>query len=227
MRRHTRARLLAVAAGGLVGAAAAALLAGSVPASSREEGSDAVDPPRRTTTRATPPAVAASRRSARGRPSILTPGSADYDPFTAARVFDLDTFELFEEEPRDPAFADRRERFLLDTLGGVLRRQVEGLALDGLECRATACRVRVVVPEAEQPWAERVLGFLRWCHQRTTRSSWSPDGVVIELVSFCRTDYLDHDRFEADVRILADRIEPFLANLRAASTEGVTAAAGP
>lgn len=198
-RRSVGATILAVAGGVLVGVAGALSLGAPSSGVSSREGTAAADTARRerAATRARPPVTSTRPRGGRERPAILTPGTPDYDPLTAARVFGLDEFEIIEAEERDPAFADRRERFLREELGGIIAQLAPTLVIEAIDCRSGSCLVRGRAPVGDRQRAETVMQWMPWCSSATYRSDVTPDGdVVVEIAALCRREHVDHDEFE-------------------------------
>ena len=152
MRRREIAAVVAVA----WGAFAIGWLLNPPGAAVRAQGGEppGVQPPSSTMTAAAvggdaPLAAGAETRPAPTRPATptvqLTPGAPGYDGEAAATWLDLTPAQLFEREPRDPAWASAME----ESVGRLLAERAQATGLErvvvGGECHTSTCRTTIEV----------------------------------------------------------------------------------
>lgn len=69
------------------------------------------------------------------------PRSKDYDPVVVNRTLDISPVNLFDKEPRDPAFAGPREQALQARIDERLRARVKFPAKVDVNCRTSSCEL--------------------------------------------------------------------------------------
>lgn len=125
-----------------------------------------------------------------------------------------DMLEQFAQEPRDAAFADRREAYLRRVYGGMLQRLAPGTSVTELECRTSVCVIEVTLPD--DPWAHDVVGWLPWGDRRSTTDVVASDGrLTTEIVAEYAAETRGHDYFEQVADDTLHRIELGLVELHA------------
>lgn len=78
----------------------------------------------------------------------INPRAPDYDPVRLGAVLDVSARQLFEREPRMPAWAERvevQQRSQMEALRAVF----PSIEVDEVECRTATCRTTIVVDPAE------------------------------------------------------------------------------
>ena len=71
------------------------------------------------------------------------PTSKAYDPVVLNRAMDLSPLELFDTEPRDPAFAEPRERALRERILERLRSRIDFVPQVDVRCHTSSCELTI------------------------------------------------------------------------------------
>ena len=142
--------------------------------------------------RATSPSPGASRAS-----SPVDPTSARYDATVAARILSRSPSELWEREPRDEAFAGRREQFMRGRFVELLAQLVPGASLDHVECRRGTCLLDVSAATDDAAQLDGALSFIPFGDRFETESTELESGrtTIRVHVSFTR-EHVDAVEFE-------------------------------
>lgn len=126
---------------------------------------------------------------------MLAPGSAAYSPAHAAVAAGLDSFQVFEREQRNEAFAGRREQFLREHATEMFARHAPDMRLEDIECRTGSCLATLDAPNNE--WSHQMVSAVRWGSRYSKRVS-APEGgrVMIEVAVLMDRELLDHATYE-------------------------------
>lgn len=73
----------------------------------------------------------------------IDPGGRDYDPVVLNRALDVSPVKLFDQEPRDPAFAGPREVALRERIIERLRSRISFVPKVDVSCRTSSCELTV------------------------------------------------------------------------------------
>ncbi len=126
---------------------------------------------------------------------MLAPAASAYSPAHAAIAAGLDTFEVFEREPRNEAFATRREQFLREHAAAVFERHAPEMEISSLECRSGSCLVTLDAPD--EPWSKTLAGAMGWGTVHELHVSQPVDGrITIEVAALMDRELLDHATYE-------------------------------
>jgi hypothetical protein len=129
------------------------------------------------------------------------PRSPEYDPIELVRALDADPWGVVIAEPRVTEFAERREGLLSDRVRRLLDSNKLPVALDGVQCFASSCVIRVSSAEAGDTVVHDVTTALQAApllfDYITRRSPPQWDGVRrIEFAVLFRPDSRAHDGYE-------------------------------
>lgn len=145
---------------------------------------------------------------------MLAPGHVAYSPAHAVIADGLDTFEAFERERRDEAFAGRREQFLREHVAAVLARHHPAMEIAAIECRNGSCLIVLDAPA--EPWSTTLANAVGWGRVHEVRVGEPIDGrVTIEVAALMDRELLDHATYERYLRDWRQRVAPDLDALRA------------
>jgi hypothetical protein len=128
------------------------------------------------------------------------PRSPEYDPIELVRALDADPWALVIAEPRVTEFAERREGLLADKVRRLLDSRRLPVALDGVECFASSCVIRVSSAEPGNVVAYAVSAVLEAAplfDSVTGRSPAERDGTrQIAFAVLFRPDSRAHEDYE-------------------------------
>ena len=136
------------------------------------------------------------------------PRSPDYDPIELVRALDADPWGVVTSEPRVTEFAARREGLLSDKVRRLLDSNKLPVALDGVECFASSCVIRVASTEAGDTVVHDVTTALQTApplfDYLTRRSPPRRYGVRrMEFAVLFRPDSRDHDGYARRIEELS------------------------
>lgn len=131
----------------------------------------------------------------------VDPRSKDYDPITLSRVTRTRPSELLSKEPRDPAFAETRERALRARLAVRLRTRISFETRVDVECRTSSCDVTVQGPASVDDMNAVLdaidLGALSEVTEiGTTTGEGSSDQRAMKIVMLYSAERRDHASYD-------------------------------
>lgn len=149
----------------------------------------------------------------------LSPRHQRYDALYKAAYLKLTTAEVFEQEPREPAFADRREQFMEQAFQPLLGELVPTATVSDVECRTACCVVHVRAPQSA--WSKSVQGYLAWGELSSIAAhAFADGGTGYEITACSGRATLDHQAFETMVTARLAQVAPDLRALRDAALAG-------
>jgi hypothetical protein len=132
---------------------------------------------------AAPPPRFITRPFADKSPLVSDPKSPDYDVVRLSRLAHLSFGTAFENEPRDPVFAPRREQMLRDTVEADLASVHAASRLLSVECKSATCKLLFAGKDLDEArWGSMIMQYTATGSALEPGTPYMKDGTVISPV---------------------------------------------
>jgi hypothetical protein len=130
------------------------------------------------------------------------PTAADYDPVAVRRVLQTPARQIFEAEPRLPAWAGPMETTILEGATADVTAKVPAAKVTSVECRTATCAIQVSTPPDQADATFAALQTTVWGDRCNPRFGVDDvDGRVIhEMTCMIGPKNRDHDKFVQEIQ---------------------------